>query len=68
MYFTGDPMSEPHGAVVEKFIVPVHWGHTRPEGEAVTPPPTRQVFFFQEQNRASATRHNMIGGTVHPIN
>jgi hypothetical protein len=26
------------------------------------------LYGFQEQNRASVTRHNMIGGTVHPLN
>ena len=26
------------------------------------------LYGFQGQNRASATRHNMIGGTVHPLN
>jgi hypothetical protein len=26
------------------------------------------LYGFQGQNRASATKHNMIGGTVHPLN
>jgi hypothetical protein len=25
------------------------------------------LYGFQGQNRATATRHNMIGGTVHPV-
>ena len=29
---------------------------------------TKFLYGFQGQNRASATRHNMIGGTVHPLN
>jgi hypothetical protein len=46
----------------EEFIVPT-W---EPEGEVENLGGLFGVFLysFQGQNRASATRHNMIGGTV----
>jgi hypothetical protein len=47
----------------EKFIVHVQWGCPRPEGEVATTSTSSSSFLY-----ASATRHNMIGGTVHPLN
>ena len=54
----------------EEFIVPVHWGHLSPEGEAANTSTSSASFFlygFQGTNRASTTRHNMIGRTLHPL-
>jgi hypothetical protein len=47
----------------------VHWGHLRLKGEAVTPgsPLGKFLYGFQGQNRALATRYNMIGGTVNTL-
>ena len=54
----------------EVFIVPVHWGHPAPEGEAITSgsPFSKFLYSFQGQNGAPATRHNMIGRTVWLLN
>jgi hypothetical protein len=54
----------------EEFIVPVCWGHPAPRGKLVTPDCLFGEFLysFQGWNRASATRHNMIGRTVCPLN
>jgi hypothetical protein len=50
----------------EQFIVSVYWGRPRPKGEVATS--GEFLYGFQGQNRASATRHNMIGKTVCPLN
>jgi hypothetical protein len=54
----------------EEFIVPVQSGSPRPKGEVATPSNSLAEFLyaFQGQNKASATRHNMNGRTVHPLN
>jgi hypothetical protein len=58
-------------AKAREFIVLACWGyHPAPKGEAVTlgNPFGEFLYSFQGQNRASATRHNMIGGTMHHLN
>jgi hypothetical protein len=54
----------------EEFIVPVHWGSSQTQRRSGNPQQPFGKFLcgFQGQNRASATRYNMIGGTVHPLN
>ena len=41
---------------------------TRRRGGGWPPASAEFSYGFQGQNRASTTRHNMIGGTVHPLN
>jgi hypothetical protein len=52
----------------KEFIVPPCWGHRLvPKGEVTLDSPFGEFLYsFQGWNRASATRHNMIGGTVCP--
>ena len=55
----------------EECTVPACCGcHPASEGEVVTlsGPFSEFLYSFQEQNRASATRHNMIGVIVYPLN
>ena len=53
----------------EEFIFPVYWGRPIPKRELATPgsPFGKILYSLQGQNRASATRHNMIGRTVSPL-
>jgi hypothetical protein len=47
-----------------------YWGCPRLKGEAVTPGSLFGEFLYglQGQNRASETKQNMIGRTVHALN
>jgi hypothetical protein len=52
-------------------VVPACWGHHPAREGGVATPGSLFVEFlysFQGRNRASATRHPMIGGTVHHLN